>query len=193
MTLWHTKYQVSVPEDRSGEWRVERFAVSPEQASLERVRAFNNYGRCVPEGTYTGLYKRNVIVMSDTPDEIRDHIEPIYRAKGQCLVNGLGLGVVVRAMLTKSDVDHVTVVEISGDVINLVVPHLPCADKLTIIHADCFEFKPQPNSRWDAVWHDIWNHLCKDNLPEMHRLHRKYGRRCDWQGSWSRAHIEQWK
>lgn len=187
---WYTKYQVDIPEGQSSDWRVERFTISPEQASLERIRAFSCGGRCVPVGSYTGLYRSNATVMSDTPDEIRDHREPIYQAKGRCLVNGLGLGVVARAMLMKPDVEHVMAVEKSADVIGLVGPHLPHANKLAIVHADCFEFQPPRGSRWNVVWHDIWDHLCEDNLPEMHRLHRKYGRRCDWQGSWGRAYIE---
>jgi len=128
--------------------------------------------------------------MSDTPDEIHDHSAAIHKATGRCLINGLGLGVVARAMLMKSDVEHVTVIEKSADVIDLISPHLPHADKLTIVHADCFEFQPRKGSRWNVVWHDIWDDLCEDNLPEMHRLHRKYGRRCDWQSSWGRTYIE---
>jgi len=187
------KYKVDIPEGRSGDWRVERFTVSPEHASMERVRALSNGGRFVPEGTYTGLYRGQVVVMSDTPDEIRDHREAIFQAKGKCLVNGLGLGVVARAMLETPEVEHVTVVEKSVDVIDLVGAHLLLEyqiERLEIIHKDCFDFQPEKGERWNVVWHDIWDYLCEDNLPEMHRLHRKYGRRCDWQGSWGRDYIE---
>lgn len=38
----------------------------------------------------------------------------------------------------------------------------------------------------DAVWHDVWDELCTDNLPQMHRLHR----RSDWRGSRSRSFLE---
>jgi hypothetical protein len=38
--------------------------------------------------------------------------------------------------------------------------------------------------RYGMVWHDIWDSFCGDNLPEMTRLKRKYGRRADWQGCW---------
>jgi hypothetical protein len=39
------------------------------------------------------------------------------------------------------------------------------------------------------VWHDIWLDLCTDNLEGMGKLHRKYGRRTDWQGSWEKDRL----
>ena len=38
--------------------------------------------------------------------------------------------------------------------------------------------------------HDIWDDICLDNLETMATLHRKYGRRCDWQGSWKRDWLK---
>ena len=43
---------------------------------------------------------------------------------------------------------------------------------------------------FDAVWHDIWDEISDENLPEMHKLHRKYGQRANWHGSWARAECE---
>lgn len=187
------KYLVSsdIPEGSLGDWQVRRFTVSPEDEKFQRLRAIassSSRGRWVPTGTYTGLYHRFEIVMSDTPDEIRDHYDPIYQARGRCLVNGLGLGVVVNAMLQRPEVEHVTVIEIAAEVIELVGRHWKAkyGDRLEIVHADAFAWKPPQGIRYDVVWHDIWPHISSDNLGAMTRLHRKYGRRCDWQGSWAR-------
>lgn len=185
--------KVSVPEGRSGDWAVERFTVAPDEASMERFRAAINFGgRFVPAGTYTRLVRRGAIVMSDTPDEIRDHMWAIYQAHGHCLVNGLGLGVVLGGMLRKAGVERVTVVEIDPDVIALVAPHYIAqfGDRCEIVQADALEWAPPKGVRYGVVWHDIWNSLCWDNLADMHRLHRRYGRRADWQGSWGREYIE---
>ncbi|GAI86930.1 unnamed protein product, partial [marine sediment metagenome] len=124
---------------------------------------------------------------SDTPAEIRDHLEVIRQAKGQVLLNGLGLGLVLRACLLKPEVDHVTVIEIAPEVIALVVPHLreQFGDKFTIHAADALTWKAPVNSRWNVVWHDIFDAICTDNLPIMTRLKRRYGRRCDWQRCWA--------
>ena len=191
------KYQVDVPEGQIGDWWIEKHTVTKEEAALGAMRAAFGSGRCVPEGTYTGLKRKggfggSTLVMSDSPDEIRDHWEPIHKATGHCLVNGLGLGVVLNAMLMKDEVEHVTVIELSTDVIQLVEPHWreKWGDRFTVINADAFEHKPPKGERYNVVWHDIWDTICADNLPDMHKLHRKYGRRADWQGSWCRCLCE---
>ena len=62
--------------------------------------------------------------------------------------------------------------------------------KLNIICADALEWKPPKGTRYNAVWHDIWDNICGDNLDDMKKLHRKYGRRTNWQGSWCRDQCE---
>ena len=129
------------------------------------------------------------LVMSDTPDEIQDHVGFIARARGRVLIHGLGIGMCVRAVLRKEEVEHVDVVEMSADVIALVAPWLYQefgTERLTIHCGDCLDFKWPTGTRWSAVWHDIWDTICTDNIPQMGTLHRKFGQRCDWQGSWSK-------
>jgi spermidine synthase len=158
-------------------------------------------------GWYTRLTRNGSIIMSDTPDEIRDHWDVIRRANGRVLINGLGLGVVLNACLSKvlSDdgtsagremaVEHATVVEKNQDVIDLVGSYYEdrFGDRLTIVHADALEWKAPRGERYNVVWHDIWDDICADNLDSMKKLHRKYGRRCDWQGSWCRHLCERQK
>jgi len=191
------KYKVGLPEGQQGNWCVERFTVSKDDAKFDALRSIvKGHGRCVPSGTYTRLTRNgsfmNNTIMSDTPDEIRDHLAPIHRATGHCLINGLGLGVVLQAMLEKPEVEHVTVVEIAPEVIALVAPHYQqiYGDRLTVIQANALEYKPPKGQRYNVAWHDIWDNLCTDNLSEIHTLHRKYGWRCDWQGSWCRELLE---
>jgi hypothetical protein len=189
-------WKVDVPEGTSGKWQVERFSVSESESQLSFIRGLGKGGRGVPPGSYTRLLNNASVfdscVMSDTPDEWRDHYEAIRLAKGRVLINGLGLGCVLQCMLEKPEVEHLTVVEISPDVIALVAEHYQkkYGDRLTIVQADALEYKPDRQVHFDVVWHDIWPNMCEDNLPQMHKLHRKYGRKCDWQGSWSRSFIE---
>ena len=191
---WWQKYQVEIPEGSLGSWKVERFTVSAYEASIQRAMAtfsFSMGGRSVPEGAYTRLLRGRTLVMSDTPDEIRDHLDPIHRARGLCLVNGLGLGVVVCGMLA-GGAEKVIAIEQSAELIALVGG--PLREKLNgcleIRQADALEYNPPKGERYTVVWHDIWDGICSDNLPAMHRLHRKYGRRCNWQGSWGRRQAE---
>lgn len=181
-------YQVNIPEGKSGDWEVKKFTVTEEEASLDRIRGMFHGGRFTPAGTYTCIKRNGHIIMSDTPDEIQDHSSVIYHATGEVLINGLGIGMVLNAVLQKPEVSHVTVVEISQDVIDLVGSYYKqkYGDRLTIICADAFKYRPLKDVYYGAVWHDIWDNICSDNLKEMTRLHRKYSQKCGWQGSWAK-------
>lgn len=184
-------WKVDVPEGRSGPWVVERFTVSDTDSQWSFI---TGRGRGVPAGDYTKLKRDGSfdVTMSDTPDEYSDHREAIRMASGHVLLNGLGLGCVLQCMAEKPEVTKITVIERSEDVIALVAPHYQAkyGDKIEIIQADALEYKPPKGVRYGVVWHDIWDNMCEDNLPQMHTLHRKYGRRADWQGSWGRSLIE---
>jgi len=195
-TDWLDKYKVEdiIPEGTSGAWSVERFTIEADVTTT----IFNCHAghRWVQPGTYTRLVRAErharVVVMADTRAEILENLEMARHAHGHILINGLGLGVVLRACLRKPGVEHATVIELSPDVIALVGRHYEAffGDRLTIIQADALEWEPPKGLRYGACWHDIWDFITPANLPAMHRLHRKYGRRCDWQGSWARHDCE---
>ena len=172
------KYKVDIPEGQSGDWRVEKFTVSEEDAKLERMRAvfsFSSRGRGVPAGEYTRLSCGGVL----------------RSAKGNVLINGLGLGVVLKGVLLNGLVEKVMVNEISEDVIKLVAPYIK-DERVIINHVDAFTWKPE-GLRFNCIWHDIWNEICADNLDSMKRLHRRYGhylQKPSYQGSWCRYLIE---
>jgi hypothetical protein len=176
--------KVQLPPGERGRWRVEQFETDrPCFGSM-----FS--GRPVPVGQrFTRLMRGNTLVMSDTPAEMRDHYEPVHKARGSCLINGLGIGMVLKAVLNKPSVTDVTVVELSQDVIDLVAPHYQ-DPRVTVVCSDAMTYQPPRGKRYQMVWHDIWDDICADNLPQMHALHRKYGRRADWQGSWCRYQCE---
>lgn len=196
--------QVDVPEGKSGDWEIVYFKVNKADAQFHNLRASMHPGdRFIQEGVYTKLtLQGSIVVVSDTPAEIRDFSKPVrvarqsYRSESRhVLTNGLGLGIILQAILDDPTIEHLTVIEKSADVIALVAHHWKTryGNRLTIVHADAFDWKPPKKERYCVVWHDIWNNITSDNLPEMHRLHRKYGRRCDWQGSWCRFECEQAK
>ncbi len=171
-------------EATRGDWRIE-------VRTVDRSLSFRP--RSVPPGTYTGLLRNGAVWMSDTPAERRDHLSAYYEAKrlgGRVLVHGLGLGMIVKAVLDLPNVEHIDVVELDADVIALAGPAFDrYGARVTIHEGDALTYKWPPGTRWTVVWHDIWRDICGDNLPEMATLHRKFGRRCDWQGSWSHAML----
>ena len=170
--------KVNLPEMSKGPWRIEHFITDrPDFHSMMR-------GRDVPLGeSYTRLMRNGTLVMSDTSAECRDHLEALYRATGNCLINGLGIGMILKNILLKPEVTDVTIVEISQDLIDLVSPHYT-DPRVKYVCCDAFLYKPEKGKRFQMVWHDIWDNICEDNLPEMTKLHRKYGKYSDWQGSW---------
>lgn len=178
---------INVPDGVSGNWAVQSFIVSEEDAKITRLRAIFQGGRgSVPVGNYKYLKRNGQTIMSNTPDEIRDFGSFIKIAKGSVLINGLGIGVVLKAILEKQEVTKVIVIEKSRDVIKLSAPTYEKDERVTIINGDAFEYQPPKGERYDCVWHDIWDVICSDNLEGMKTLHRKYGRICDYQESWCR-------
>jgi hypothetical protein len=175
---------VALPEGSRGNWSVRKFVVSDHDSGMTRLRAMQHGRGYVPAGEYTQLHCRGRgVVMSDTPDERRDHYAPVHHARGHILINGLGIGMVLRAVLKKPEVTRATVIEVDPDVVALVAPHYT-DPRVEIVTASAFDYQPPKGVRYGMVWHDIWDSICSDNLPEMTRLKRKYGRRADWQGCW---------
>jgi hypothetical protein len=175
---------VDVPEGEKGDWKIERFIISEYESKLEALRSqlsSSAMGRGVLKaGTYTRLIYKGKVIMSDTPDELRDCFPFVWNAKGMVLINGLGMGVVLESLLRKPEVTHIVVIEIDKDVIDLVAEHyqkkaIAAGIKLEIIHADVFTWKNTNRYKFDAIWHDIWPNICADNLVTMKRLHRRGG------------------
>jgi hypothetical protein len=175
--------KVSVPEGRSGAWAVERFNWQcPQTQNLP-------YWQRTPSGKYTRLvHDRIGTVMADSEPEMRDHIEAVPWARGRVLINGLGLGMVLGAILAKPDVERVTVVEVERNVIELVGPYYAC-DRLETVCASAFDYEPAAGTRFNAVWHDIWPAVDVHKLTEMLQLRRKYAPISDWQGCWAEDRV----
>jgi len=189
------KIDVNVPDGVSGVWRVESFEVTEDAARFENIRAMFGSGRHIQPGKYKRLMRGRTVVMSNTPAEISDHLSFIFRAKevDNVLINGLGLGVALTEILKSNTVKRVDVVEQSEDVIKLSGPTYTADPRVHIHHANALEFKPEKGVVYGAVWHDIWDGVCSDNLPDMKLLHRRYGKKAQWQGSWCRSMCEDQK
>ncbi|MGC6738966.1 hypothetical protein ACP0FZ_31065, partial [Escherichia coli] len=85
-------------------------------------------------------------------------------------INGLGLGMVLHAILQKDDVTHVTVIEKEQDVINLVAASFATDLRVEIINADAMEYCPPAGVTYNACWHDIWTDFATANLAQMDKL-----------------------
>lgn len=195
MTNTFPKMTEIVPEGAIGSARLEHFVVTKRLADYSNLRSIFSREPSVQEGSYVRLYVSGRLMMSDTDAERSSNLEVVHRAKGQVLIAGLGVGMILCPILAKQGVQSVEVVEASPDVIQLVEPSLkkvPGADKLQVIEADILTWKPTSGRKWDVIYFDIWPDICLDNLPQMQLLHRRFGRHKNpggWMGSWEHNRL----
>ena len=204
---------------QSGDAKLDPWVMNKTAANIEYLKAqlsSSAGGRWVPEGGYVRLLKKqpNVYndtidgepgemiwqtVMSDTPDEMNDHIVPILGARGRILVNGLGLGCVLNCMRQEKSVTHIDVVETSEDVLKLVAPFYADDKRIEFHLGSCVDIKWPRRTRWNYAWHDIWSSISYENLTDdteaehgisYARLHRMFGGRVDAQHSWAFEHAK---
>lgn len=188
--------RVDVPEGDTIGMTIGRFRVTADDTRFSKSPA---NGRAAVPGQYTKLLINNRLVMSDTPAELQDLtpvVEAISARKKRpktALINGLGLGVVLQTLLD-AGCEHVTAVDSNLHVLSVVGAHYESkydSDRMTFVHADALDWRPPKGVRYDVVWHDIWPGICGDFYEDMKALHRRYGARCDWQGSWCHSEMRQ--
>lgn len=183
--------KADIPPGRSGEWVVERFT-QEDRGPVEQPLT-PEWMRYRP-GDYTRLRKGPVTFMTDLYEEWwtqRRAIAEAWARGGRVLITGLGLGLVVDAILARagSPVERVTIVEQSPDVIRLVADPLQARHpgRVEIVQADALTWLPPDGARYTVGWHDIWpNPYDASILPEMDEAERRYAPYCDWQACWAR-------
>lgn len=185
-----------IPEGRSGDWVVEKFEVVGERIDQPGSDRPPDFARRRP-GRYTRLREGSTVFMTDLYDEWwtqRIAIQRACRLGGRVLVTGLGLGLIVDAILAEPDsvVDRITVLELSSHVLRLSGRHLKerHGERLELIEADAFLWSPPEGRPFSVVWHDIWPNPRDPSVEaEMIRLESRYRDSCQWQGSWPREYL----
>lgn len=178
---------VTIPEGNHGRLSINKLIVDSVGTSVQHH--IDGDPEDIPMGTYTFLNHGKECLMSDLPHEHREHVEPIAEATtrgGDCIINGLGIGLVCDGILSGHRSATVTVIEVSEDVIALVEPTLrrKYGDRFNVIHADAFTWVPTPGKRWTVGWHDIGPYLSRDWVAGIDILRAKYESLVDWQGAW---------
>lgn len=145
------------------------------------------HGQPLDSERYVRLFVNGVLFMTDAEFERLSNLAIIRAAKGDVLIAGLGIGLILPPI--QATCTSVTVVEKSADVIALVADKFP---GVRVVHADILDWKPQAGSRWDTIYFDIWPDICTDDLAEATRLHkrfRKYLRPDGVMDSWCRHAV----
>ena len=125
------------------------------------------------DGKFVRLTVNGKLMMSDTTMERISNLDFINNAKGRVMIAGLGIGLILEAILNKEEVSEVVVIEKYQDVIDLVEP-IYQHPKLKIICADIFEHEMPTSEKFDVIYFDIWADISTSNLVEMKKLHNKY-------------------
>ena len=99
---------------------------------------------------------------TDTPIEQRQQMQCVREFRGDVLVTGLGVGLTPVLLASNPEVESVTVIEISPDVIKLVWKHVARGvrgEKMKMIEGDAFHqlaVLHGQRRKFDYVFHDIW-------------------------------------
>ncbi len=113
--------------------------------------------------------------MTLTPVDMDTCEDAIARAHGRVVTFGLGLGYFAYMASLKPEVEEVSVVELSSDVIKLfrsqILPYFPCPEKIKIINADAFVYAEElmPRENFDFAFVDTWRDA-SDGAPMYKRM-----------------------
>ena len=162
--------QITLPSGASGDWSFESRVCKPYEAFVYDDPEILADGRVLPrigffdtEYAYPAVLENGREWMTLMPNETNTTKPAIDAAQGKVLTFGLGLGYFTFMAAIKSEVESVTVVERSRDVIELfeqfILPQFPDPAKIKIVQCDAFEFaeKQMQAGAYDSVFVDIWH------------------------------------
>lgn len=110
---------------------------------------------------FPAVYEGKIPWVSVCPSEIFSMTPDTEPARGNCLVLGLGLGYYPFLISAKKEVDHVTIIEKSPEIIELfekeILPHFPQKEKISVVQDDAFHYlSDTENGKFDFCYADIW-------------------------------------
>ena len=126
--------------------------------------------------------KEGETIMSDSWMERDTNEYFVVNAKGDVLIAGLGLGMIVLAIQGKKEVKSITIVEKDESLASLVLSQLQqhLTTKVSIIYSDIF--KHNTDKKFDTMYFDIWNNVGMDgdyrqmlDLKKRFKKNRKKG------------------
>ena len=141
----------------------------------EYIRAGLDSNRFLFEGIergdiYTVLINKDKkqVIMSDSPMEKRSNERFVKKAKGDVLIAGLGIGMILLAIQDKPGVKTITIVEKDQTIIDKILPHIPINSKVKVIQGDIFKYKTK--AYFNTIYFDIWNNISSRNIVQMYAL-----------------------
>lgn len=161
---------IKFPEGKKSRWAFEtRICKQYEAFVYDDPKIFPD-GRIIPcIGFFDKDYPFPAVLedgrewMTLMPNETNTTKPAIEVSEGKVLTYGLGLGYYAYMAAIKPEVESVTVVERSRDVIDLfkkyILPQFPSPDKIEIVESDAFDYaeNKMQTGGFDTVFVDIWH------------------------------------
>lgn len=163
---------------RCGRWRVEDFYFAHDG----RMADSEFY---VPAGRYKRLvHEKRGVVMNNFPHVLRLRNSCLQNSYGSVFLSGLGLGLLVDALLERKSVEKICVVEIDADVISLCGSKYANDSRVCIFNANVFDYFPSDGEFFQAVWHDVWETFWIEEKKQAEALCARWKKHSNWQGAW---------
>ena len=167
---------------KDGRWEIRWESYAPYRAVVCEDMILNpDFSEIPPLGFFTEEFRFPAVLedgnewMTLTPVDLDTCAEAIRAARGRVVTFGLGLGYYAYMASEKAEVESVTVVEKSPEVIKLfknhILPKFTHPEKLNIVEADAFEYaeKVMPTENFDLAFVDTWRDA-SDGAPMYKRM-----------------------
>lgn len=141
------------------------------------------HGMPLTRDKYCRLLVNGRVMMTDAEFERSSNSLVISKCRGNALIAGLGIGLILKPFLHRCD--SVTVIEKNADVIELIAPRFPT---VKVICEDIFKWTPAKGAKYDTIYFDIWADFCSDDVEAAKGLQRKFKRYLQangWIGNWA--------
>ena len=165
-----------------GAWELKYEKYPPYRAVVcDDMQFFSDYREIAPLGFFDEEFEFLAVLeggnewMTLTPVDVDTCDEAIDKARGRVVTFGLGLGYYAYMVQRKPEVESITVVELSADVIRVfkenILPFFEHPEKVKIVNADAFEYAEQimPKEHFDLAFVDTWRDA-GDGTPMYKRM-----------------------
>ncbi len=174
--------EIKIDNIKEGRWELRREAYVPYRAVIcDDMIIREDFSEVPPLGFFSERFEFPAVLedgnewMTLTPVDLDTSDYAIERARGKVVTFGLGLGYYAFMAARKPEVDSVTVVEKSREVIELftsyILPQIKCREKIRIVNADAFEYaeRVMPSEGFDVAFVDTWRDA-SDGAPMYKKM-----------------------
>lgn len=173
---------IKIPNTKVGKWelKLEKYPAYRGVVAADMILC-DNYREVPPLGFFKEDFEFPAVLedgnewMTLTPVDLDTSDDAIDRAHGKVVTFGLGLGYYAYMVSEKENVESITVIEKSADVIALfkehILPQFSHPEKVRIINADAFEYAEfdMPPEHYDVAFVDTWRDA-SDGAPMYERM-----------------------